>query len=271
MESLVPLANWQDPASRRREALRALQERDEGALQALLQVYLQTKSRKRTALSPRTLETYQLALRDYLSWIWPKEAPAPRFPLQKATSDDLDRYLAELQARGGHLTASPKPFRPAAAATYLAGIRAFYRALEWAGVAHPPHVSAPHDPTPAYERRPALPPSLYQTLLQRLTPQDPRSLRDRVAVRLMGEGGLRISEVVALNLEDLLLPERLLLVRKGKGGKARSLPLSRSLIEDLQHWLKVRASHAWPHETALLVHLRGRKAGGRRMGARGLR
>ena len=267
---LVPLANWHNPGKRRLEAIRAAQERDEAALLELLEAYLILKGRKRATLSPKTLETYRLGVRDFLAWAWPPDSPAPQVQILKATADDLDRYIADLQAAGSHLVG--QTLKPSSIATYLAGVRALYKALEWADAANPPTgVSAPRDPTPAYERRPALPPALYKKLLAYLETGEPHHRRDRIAARLMAEAGLRISEVVHLQVQDVHLAERLLEVKRGKGSKQRSVPLSKPLAAELEDWLKTRLAYAVAGEQRVLINLGGRKANGRGMTARGLR
>ncbi|MER3443918.1 MAG: integrase [Meiothermus sp.] len=267
---LVSLANWHDPGKRRLEAVRAAHERDEAALLELLKTYLILKGRKRATLSPKTLETYEVGVRDFLAWAWPPDSPAPLVQLLKATADDLDRYVADLQTRGSHLEG--QPLKPSSIATYLASVRALYRALEWAGAAQLPQgVVAPRDPTPAYERRPALPLNLYKELLAHLDPSEPTLQRDRVAVRLMAEAGLRISEVVHLLVSDVHPRERLLEVKRGKGSKQRTIPLSNSLCAELERWLRTRLAYAAAGEMRVLVNMGGRKAGGRGMTARMLR
>jgi len=267
---LVSLANWYDPAKRRLEAIRAAHERDEAALLELLKTYLSLKSRKRAGLSPMTLQTYEAGVRDFLAWAWPPDSPAPKVALLKLSADELDRYVADLQTQGSHL--EHRPLKPSSIATYLAGVRALYRALEWAGAAKLPQgVAAPRDPTPAYERRPALPPKLYKELLAHLDPAKPEHQRDRVAIRLMAEAGLRISEVIHLMVSDLHLRERLIEVKRGKGSKQRSVPISASLCAELERWLRTRLAHAAAGESRVLVNLGGRKANGRGMSARGLR
>jgi integrase/recombinase XerC len=51
-------------------------------------------------------------------------------------------------------------------------------------------------------------------------------LRDRAIFELMYSSGLRISEIVKLDLSDIDLNERILLVREGKGSKDRFVPFS---------------------------------------------
>lgn len=269
---LVSLANWRDPKKRRAAALQALQERDLERLLELHRTYLALKGRRRARLSPHTLAAYESGIRDFLAWAWPPEARGPRVPLWEVGPDEIDAWLHALETEGSHLVEPQRrrPLRPSSLAARLAAVRSLYKALRWAGVAAVPETLSPTDPTPAHERRPALPLALYKKLLQHLSSDDPESRRDHLAARLMGEAGLRLSEVVALDLERLLLDEGLLEVRRGKGGKGRSVPLSQSLLRELQGWLKLRQLHAAAGERAVLINLGGRKAHGRRMGARSL-
>ncbi len=267
---LKPLPNYEDPTKRRLEAVRAASERDVEGLLLLLAYFLAIKSKKRARTSLKTYALYGLGVRDFIAWAWPEASPGPRVPILKATPDDVDRWVSELLSQGGHLRENPFPLKPATAAAYLAGVRAFYRALVWArAVEKNPalEVAPPRDPTPRSERRPALPLALYRRLLDTLTPSDPESFRDRMVVRLMGDVGLRISEVEGLDVSDFDPVEEEIHVREGKGGKARTVPLPHDLAAELLDWLKVRAAWAAPGEAALFVNLGGRKASGRRLKA----
>ncbi len=265
---LVPLGNWTDPKKRRLLAVEAATTRDEDRLLELLEVYLFTKGRKKSATSPETLKTYRVAVRDFLAWAWPKGAKGPRVPILKATSDDLDRWVSELLTLGGHLAENAGPLAPTTVQTYLSGVRAFYRALAWAGAAEVPEdVHAPADPTPREERRPALPFSLYRELLHHLEGEEPEKLRDRALVRVLGEAGLRVGEAVALEVEDYDPAERTLTVRRGKGGKRRTVPLARGVARDLERWLRLRTGLAAPGEKAVFINLKGPRGRGRRTSA----
>ena len=271
---LVPTPAWDDPAKRRVWAVRAASERDVEDLLNLLAYHLTTKGKQRSRTSASTYRLYGLAVRDWIAWAWPPGAEGPRVPLLKATEDDVDRWLAELLDRGGHLSKEPRPLSPSTAATYLAGLRAFYRALVWAGAAdrNPAlEVRAPRDPTPRNERRPALAYPLYIRLLEHLSGDGAQDVRDRAVIRLMGDAGLRVAEVEGLDVGDVDLGEQLVIVRAGKGGKRRSVPMTRALTAALVAWLGVRRAHAAPGEEALFVNLGGRKAKGRRLRAYSIR
>jgi integrase len=94
-----------------------------------------------------------------------------------------------------------------------------------------------------------------------------RTSRDLAMVGLMLLHGLRSAEVLALNCDDVLLPEAQLRVH-GKGNRLRFLPLAPETIQLLDHYL--RFERPSPCSAALFVVLKGR-ARGTRMNAAGLR
>ena len=79
---------------------------------------------------------------------------------------------------------------------------------------------------------------VYQ-LLNLPTDNDPLTVRDRAIMELFYSSGLRLSELVALDVQDLQANERQLRV-VGKGSKERLVPVGRLAIEALHRWLKVR-------------------------------
>lgn len=61
-----------------------------------------------------------------------------------------------------------------------------------------------------------------------------RSLRDRTMLTLMAETGVRRTEVVSLEITDVRLQEQLAVIRNGKGGKTRLVPLTDQLVSLLE-------------------------------------
>ena len=94
-----------------------------------------------------------------------------------------------------------------------------------------------------------------------------RISRDLAIVGLMVLQGLRSAEVLALNHDDVLLPEGQLRV-PGKGNKLRFLPLAPETIQLLDHYLRLERPN--PCTAALFVLLKG-PARGARMTPAGLR
>jgi integrase/recombinase XerC len=81
---------------------------------------------------------------------------------------------------------------------------------------------------------------------------DPLSLRDNAMMELMYSSGLRLSELVSINLKDIKMREKEIMVL-GKGSKQRLLPITGKAITAITAWLKVRADFCEPGETALFT------------------
>ncbi len=71
--------------------------------------------------------------------------------------------------------------------------------------------------------------------------------------------GLRVSELCALNMNDIRLAERRLTVRHGKGEKERIVPVAKETIDQIQQYFFVRKRYASEKERALFVNLRGNR------------
>ncbi len=85
--------------------------------------------------------------------------------------------------------------------------------------------------------------------------------RDQAMLELFYSSGLRLSELVGLDLDQLDLPAGLVQVQ-GKGNKARVLPVGRKAREALQAWLPLRALSN-PADGAVFVSEQGRRLGAR--------
>ncbi|WCR45638.1 tyrosine recombinase XerC [Stutzerimonas stutzeri] len=85
--------------------------------------------------------------------------------------------------------------------------------------------------------------------------------RDQAMLELFYSSGLRLSELVGLNLEQLDLPAGLVRVL-GKSNKARELPVGSKAREALQAWLPLRAL-ANPSDSAVFIGQQGRRLGAR--------
>jgi integrase/recombinase XerD len=84
------------------------------------------------------------------------------------------------------------------------------------------------------------------------------ALRDRAIVEMLYAGGVRVSELTGIGVEDLSLAEGRMLVR-GKGDKERIVPLGRIAVEALDAYLThARPSLATrPGESGLFLSVRG--------------
>ena len=146
-------------------------------------------------------------------------------------------------------------------ARLLSSVRGLYRYLNQEGICQ-------HDPAaglsaPKGERRL---PKLLDTdramqLLDGGVEDDFIALRDQAMLELFYSSGLRLSELVGLNLDQLDLPAGLVRVL-GKGNKVRELPVGRKAREALLAWLPLRAL-ANPADGAVFIGQQGRRLGAR--------
>lgn len=98
---------------------------------------------------------------------------------------------------------------------------------------------------------------VYQ-LLNIVDETDPLAVRDRAIMELFYSSGLRLAELVALNVADLARDDRLLRVL-GKGNKERQVPVGRMALEWIDKWLVWRADFALPDEPALFLSQQKRR------------
>jgi integrase/recombinase XerC len=100
--------------------------------------------------------------------------------------------------------------------------------------------------------------------LLEIPPGDSFVTRDRAIMELFYSSGLRLAELVALDMSHLKLTDRTVRVQ-GKGRKERLVPVGSVAAKVLKKWCQERQALAKPNETALFV---GR--GGRRLGPRAI-
>jgi len=97
--------------------------------------------------------------------------------------------------------------------------------------------------------------------LYQCTGDDIYGLRDRAMLALYYGCGLRKNEGMALDVSDILLEKELVLVRKGKGYKARYVPLTGNNKSDLENYLNYGRPYLknGKNEEALLLNRVGRR------------
>jgi integrase/recombinase XerC len=145
----------------------------------------------------------------------------------------------------------------------LSAIRMFYRYLIREGIAE----TNPADKIPAPKTAKRLPKALTVDQVNRLldgpaesdtAAKKPLEERDQAILELMYSSGLRLSELVAMDLSGLDLEQGLVRV-VGKGAKTRIVPVGRFARAALQQWLKTRSGLAHPDESALFVGSGGKR------------
>jgi integrase/recombinase XerC len=184
-------------------------------------------------VSPHTVRAYDSDVTQYLAWL-ASETGKKMSELQPADLDmtSVRGHVAELN-RAGKARSS--------VARKLSGLRTFVKYLRREEIID-------HDPTAmavAPKRDQTIPTHLSEPEIERLieTPDtgDPLGRRDRAILELFYASGLRLSELVAIDLEHLNLSDRMVRVM-GKGGKERLLPFNQSTLSALRAWMHDRAA-----------------------------
>ena len=213
---------------------------------ALAREYLDALRHQRR-LSAATLTNYAHAL-DHLLELVGERA------LDALDAAQVRRFVALLHSRG---------LAPRSLALMLSAWRGCYRWLvRHRGFRANPvlGIRAPKAPRP-------LPKALSVEAAQRLLedkPTSPALLRDAAMFELLHSSGLRLGELIVLNIGDgrLDLDQGEVTVT-GKGARTRTVPVGAKAREALRAWLEVRAQLAATDERALFVGARGRRIGKR--------
>ncbi len=163
------------------------------------------------------------------------------------------RYVADIHRQG----ASGVSIR-----RYLSSARSFYRYLLKQGVVTVnPFVGIPA-PKSARRLPKALSAEQAEAMVSLDTGNDPLAVRDRALLELMYSSGLRLQELVSLDIIDVDRGDGLVRVT-GKGAKTRVVPVGSKALEALAAWMTIRKQWAADDETALFISKRGKRLGPR--------
>ena len=175
-------------------------------------------------VSPHTVRAYESDITQYLAWV----ASDKDRKMSQLTPADLD--LTSVQSHLADLGKAGKA--RSSVARKLSALRTFVRYLRREDLIE-------HDPTAravAPKRDQTLPMHLSEPEIARLiempSTADPLGRRDRAILELFYASGLRLSELVGIDMEDLNLSGRMVRVM-GKGGKERLLPFNQSALTAL--------------------------------------
>ena len=184
-------------------------------------------------LSPHTVRAYESDVTQYLAFV----AGETGKKMSQLGPADLD--LNTVRAHVSALNAAGKA--RASVARKLSALKTFVQYLRREEIIK-------HDPAAtavAPKRDQTIPVFLSEPEITRLieTPNtgDPLGRRDRAILELFYASGLRLSELVAVDLEDLNLSGRMVRVM-GKGRKERLLPFNQSAADAIRAWMRDRAA-----------------------------
>lgn len=207
------------------------------SLQSVVNNYLNHLASQR-GLSPITIKNYRANLAEFILLLENKAIQS----WQQLDSGNVRLMVKQLHHKG---------IKPRSIATKLSALRSFldYLVQQDLLTFNPAKgVSAPKLDKPLPKNLPV--DDIFQLL--NINENDPLSIRDLCMMELMYSSGLRLSELVGINLNDLKLNEKELMVT-GKGSKMRLLPITQKAVLSVKAWLKVRPDFCESGEKALFL------------------
>ena len=196
-------------------------------MQQTLDRFLRYLTVERNA-STLTVKSYREDLTSLLEYLQDDEGlklqPAEITPL------DLRSYVSALNEAG---------YAKASIARRMASLRSFFRFAQREGLTDDNPAKPLRNPRTGRQLPHFLSTDEVGKLLQAPDPATPNGLRDQAILETMYSAGLRVSETVGLNDEDLGLNEGITRVR-GKGRRERLAPIGSYARKALQRWLNTR-------------------------------
>lgn len=199
--------------------------------------------------SPHTTKNYLVDLMQFLAFLKKKDASfveGGELGVRKITSDTIREYLASILQEKSAPSVARK----------LATLRTFFQyAIRrgWTDKNPAKEVASPKVP----KRVPKfLTVDEVFALLAASHGEDEASQRDEAVLELLYSSGLRVSELVGLNVSDLDLKDETVRVL-GKGGKERIVPVGTKAREALERYLTLRVSTPRNIATAIFLNRSG--------------
>ncbi len=199
--------------------------------------------------SKHTVDAYRNDLRQLVAHL---ERSGPDASWQAVGARELGGFVTDLQGRS---------YAPATVARKVAAFKSFFGFLQEEGTIE-------RDPTEAMASPRAgksLPKALSVEEVLRLLAQaqgttTPEGRRDWAMLQMLYATGMRVSELVGLNVEDVNLTERLVRCR-GKGGKERLIPLHQQASDALADYVRQHRPRLQPvpREAALFLNHQGHR------------
>ena len=178
--------------------------------------------------SDLTIKSYREDLTALLEFLVGDSEQVPK-PSQ-ITPLDLRQYVSALHEAG---------YAKSSVARYLASLRSFFRFAQREGLAEQNPAKPLRNPRPDRKLPHFLNTDEISQLLNAPSANEPLGLRDRAMLETMYSAGVRVSELVAINDDDLDLESGLVRVR-GKGRRERLSPLGSYAVKAIERWRGAR-------------------------------
>jgi integrase/recombinase XerC len=182
--------------------------------------------------SPHTLRNYESDLRQFFAYLThtPEGKPRPAPELEQIDNLTIREFLGELYQKSN---------RKSSIARKLASIRSFMKFLSAREVIRANPAKSVASPKQESHLPDYMATDSVVNLIEAPDLETDAGKRDRAILEILYAAGIRVSELVGLNLGDVSLNERLLRV-VGKGRKERVVPFGKRAEEALEAYLRVR-------------------------------
>ncbi len=205
-------------------------------------------------LAANTVESYRRDLR-----AWDRFCKAEKINTKHPKPVDITAFLERLR-KGG--PPASKPLSDSSVARMLVSVRSFYRFLLREGYVSVDPTATVGTPKQTRTLPKAISIEEVEAILDRPAAH-PLGIRDRGILEMLYGSGLRISELVGLDVDDVDLDSGTVLVRSGKGGKSRRVPIGRQAKQAVGRYVTsvrpelVKKSSGKTAKGALFLNARG--------------
>ena len=171
--------------------------------------------------------------------------------LSSVTLDDLQAFFADLHDLG---------IAPTSQSRIVSGLKSFFRYLKVEGYIDEDPAILLEKPRTGRHLPEVLTVDEIDAMISCIDLSTPEGRRNRAIMETLYGCGLRVSELVNLDLSHLFLDSEYIIVR-GKGSKERLVPIDRMAIDEIRRWMEDRdAIDLKPGEEGMLfVSKRGRR------------
>lgn len=195
--------------------------------------------------SNNTLQSYRRDLIQFENYLREKE-----IKYSKVTEQDIKDYIDYLSEKGKKASTISRT---------IASIRAFYQYE----MKNKKTIQDPteHIQSPKIEKKApcVLTSQEVELLLEQPTDVDLKGIRDKAMLEFAYASGMRVSEIIGLNIEDVVFEEGIVICKNGN--KKRMIPLGKMCLNALKEYVDNARSILvkTEKETALFVNLNGKR------------
>jgi integrase/recombinase XerD len=213
---------------------------------------LSVKEQERTGNNHNTIVAYRNDLGQVCAYL--KQQKVENW--QQVTREHILQYLLQMR--------ESQAYRPTTIARKLAALRSFFRYLRSIGLIRDDPVENLETPHVQKELPQVLNPEQIESLFRQVEIETPAGQRDLAMLQMLYATGMRVSELVSLNMADFDAEQATVVCpgRNGRNKRERVLPLSSVAVTATQQYLETarpRLMARHPEEQALFLNHHGER------------